>query len=125
MVQQGHTIEVRITAEDALHQFRPSPGEIKNIVFPGGFGVRVDSHIYNGYVVPPYYDSLLAKVIVHADTRKEAIRKMRVALEQFIIDGIHTNIDFLYVIMHNPIFVKGNYDTKSLPKMVLEAQNYE
>ncbi len=125
LMQQGHTIEVRITAEDALHQFRPSPGEIKNIVFPGGFGVRVDSHIYNGYVVPPYYDSLLAKVIVHADTRKDAIRKMRVALEQFIIDGIHTNIDFLYVIMHNPIFVKGNYDTKSLPKMVLEAQNYE
>ncbi|MDP2424947.1 MAG: acetyl-CoA carboxylase biotin carboxylase subunit [Candidatus Izemoplasmatales bacterium] len=124
LIQSGHTIECRINAEDPTHQFRPSPGLIKNIVFPGGFGVRIDTHIYNGYVVPPYYDSLLAKVIVHADTRKEAIRKMRVALEQFIIDGIHTNIDFLYVVMHNPQFVRGNYDTGSVKKLIMEA-NYE
>jgi acetyl-CoA carboxylase, biotin carboxylase subunit len=104
LVQTGHTIECRINAEDPVNKFRPSPGLIQNIVFPGGNGVRLDTHIYNGYVVPPYYDSLLAKVIVHADTRKEAIRKMRVALEQFIIDGIITNIDFLFVLMHNPIF---------------------
>ena len=125
LTQTGHTIECRITAEDPLKDFRPSPGLIKNLVLPGGMGVRVDTHLYNGYVVPPHYDSLLAKVIVHAPNRKEAIRKMRVALEQFIIDGIHTNIDFLYVIMHNPVFVKGNYDTLSLSKMVLEAKNYE
>ena len=124
LIQSGHTIECRINAEDPSHQFRPSPGLIKNIVFPGGFGVRIDTHIYNGYVVPPYYDSLLAKVIVHADTRKEAIRKMRVALEQFIIDGIYTNIDFLYVVMHNPQFVRGNYDTGSVKKLIMEA-NYE
>jgi acetyl-CoA carboxylase, biotin carboxylase subunit len=124
LIQSGHTIECRINAEDPTHQFRPSPGLIKNIVFPGGFGVRIDTHIYNGYVVPPYYDSLLAKVIVHADTRKEAIRKMRVALEQFIIDGIYTNIDFLYVVMHNPQFVRGNYDTGSVKKLIMEA-NYE
>jgi acetyl-CoA carboxylase, biotin carboxylase subunit len=124
LVQSGHTIECRINAEDPVNKFRPSPGLIQNIVFPGGNGVRLDTHIYNGYVVPPYYDSLLAKVIVHADTRKEAIRKMRVALEQFIIDGIVTNIDFLYVLMHNPIFVKGNYDTSTIKKLIAEA-NYE
>jgi acetyl-CoA carboxylase biotin carboxylase subunit len=120
----GHTIECRINAEEPTMRFRPSPGQIRNIVFPGGNGVRLDTHIYNGYVVPPYYDSLLAKLIVHADTRKEAIRKMRVALEQFIVDGIHTNIDFLYVLMHNPIFVKGTYDTGTVKKLMIEA-NYE
>lgn len=120
---QGHTIECRINAEDMLNQFRPSPGKIKNIVFPGGNGVRMDTHIYNGYVVPPYYDSMLAKLIVHAPTRKEAIRKMRVALEQFIIDGIITNIDFLYVLMHNPEFVKGNYNTSFIQNVIAEAQN--
>jgi len=118
---KGHAIECRINAEDVLNNFRPSPGIINNIVFPGGNGVRVDSHIYNGYEVPPFYDSLLAKLIVHAPTRREAIRKMRVALEQFIIDGIITNIDFLYVIIHNPEFVKGLYNT-SFVKRALEVQ---
>jgi len=120
---QGHTIECRINAEDPSHQFRPSPGLIKNIVFPGGNGVRVDTAIYGGYTVPPYYDSMLAKLIVHAPSRKEAIRKMRVALEQFIIDGITTNIDFLYVIMHNADFVKGNYNTAFIKRVIEEEQN--
>ncbi|MBU1145700.1 MAG: acetyl-CoA carboxylase biotin carboxylase subunit [Firmicutes bacterium] len=120
---KGHTIECRINAEDTFNNFRPSPGLIKNIVFPGGNGVRLDTHIYNGYVVPSYYDSMLAKLIVHADTRKEAIRKMRVALEQFIIDGIITNIDFLYVLMHNPEFVKGNYNTSFIQKLIKEVTN--
>jgi acetyl-CoA carboxylase biotin carboxylase subunit len=119
----GHTIECRINAEDPLNNFRPSPGLIKNIVFPGGNGVRIDTHIYASYVVPPYYDSMLAKLIVHAPTRKEAIRKMRVALEQFIIDGIITNIDFLYVLMHNPEYVKGIYDTGFIKKVLEEALN--
>ncbi|MGD9910157.1 MAG: acetyl-CoA carboxylase biotin carboxylase subunit [Candidatus Izemoplasmatales bacterium] len=119
----GHTIECRINAEDPNHQFRPSPGLIKNIVFPGGNGVRIDTAIYGGYTVPPYYDSMLAKLIVHAPSRKEAIRKMRVALEQFIIDGITTNIDFLYVMMHNADFVKGNYNTAFIKKVIEEEQN--
>ncbi len=123
VVFEGHTIECRINAEDPTANFRPSPGQIKNIVFPGGNGVRLDTHIYGGYVVPPFYDSMLAKLIVHAPTRKEAIRKMRVALEQFIIDGIVTNIDFLYVLMHNAEFVKGIYDTKFIQKVVEEERN--
>lgn len=114
----GHTIECRINAEDAANQFRPSPGLIKNLVLPGGNGVRLDTHIYNGYTVPPYYDAMIAKLIVHAPTRKEAIRKMRVALEQFIIDGIVTNIDFQYLLMHNPDFVKGNVHTRFIQHLI-------
>ena len=102
----GHSIECRLNAEDPYNNFRPSPGVVKNLLVPGGPGVRVDSHVYNNYVVPPYYDSMLAKLIVHAPTRKEAIRKMRMALEQFLIDGIPTNIEILYLIMHNTHFVK-------------------
>ena len=123
VIISGHTIECRINAEDPLNNFRPCPGLIKNIVFPGGNGVRIDTHIYASYVVPSYYDSMLAKLIVHAPSRKEAIRKMRVALEQFIIDGIITNIDFLYVLMHSPEFVKGIYDTGFIKKVVEEALN--
>ncbi len=123
VIIQGHTIECRINAEDPQNNFRPSPGLIKNIVFPGGNGVRIDTAIYGGYTVPPFYDSMLAKLIVHAPTRKEAIRKMRVALEQFIIDGIITNIDFLYVLMHNAEYVKGVYDTNFIKKVVEEDRN--
>ncbi|MDF2699743.1 MAG: acetyl-CoA carboxylase biotin carboxylase subunit [Haloplasmataceae bacterium] len=120
VVINGHAIECRINAEDPNNNFRPSPGLIKNLVLPGGFGVRVDTHIYNNYQVPPYYDSMLAKLIVHAPTRKEAIRKMRVALEQFMIDGIKNNIEFQYLIMHNTDFVRGVYDT-SFIREFLEA----
>ena len=115
---KGWAVECRIVAEAPLDDFRPSPGVIKNIVFPGGNGVRIDTHIYNGYVVPPYYDSLLAKLITYAPTRLEAIRKMRVALEQFMIDGIETNIEMLYLLMHNPDFVRGTYDTSFVSKFV-------
>jgi acetyl-CoA carboxylase biotin carboxylase subunit len=107
----GHALECRLNAEDPNQNFRPSPGLIRNLVLPGGSGVRLDTHIYNNYEVPPHYDSLLAKVITHAPTRKEAIRKMRVALEQMIIDGVKTNIELLYLIMHNTNFVRGVYDT--------------
>ena len=115
---KGWAIECRIVAEEPLNDFRPSPGVIKHLVFPGGNGVRLDTHIYNGYVVPPYYDSLLAKLITYAPTRLEAIKKMRVALEQFIIDGVETNIAMLYLIMHNPDFVRGVYDTSFVSKFV-------
>ncbi|MFA7589537.1 MAG: acetyl-CoA carboxylase biotin carboxylase subunit, partial [Acholeplasmataceae bacterium] len=107
----GHAIECRINAEDPYHNFMPRPGKIKNIVFPGGFGVRLDTHIYSGYTVNSYYDSMLAKIIVHAPTRTEAIRKMRVALEQFVIEGVTTNIEYQYLLVHNTDFIKGQYDT--------------
>lgn len=108
---KGHAIECRINAEDPLHGFMPTPGKITNVLFPGGLGIRLDTHIYPGYVVPPFYDSMLAKLIVHAPTRLEAIRKMRVALEQFMVEGIKTNVEYQYLIMHNPDFIKGQYDT--------------
>lgn len=107
----GHALECRITAEDPLKDFQPSPGLVRNLILPGGPGIRIDTHLYNDYEVPPHYDSLLAKLIVWAPTRKEAIRKMRVALEQFIIDGVKNNIDILYLILHNTNFVRGIYDT--------------
>ncbi|HHU56326.1 MAG TPA: acetyl-CoA carboxylase biotin carboxylase subunit [Acholeplasmataceae bacterium] len=123
---KGHALECRITAEDPMNDFRPSPGLIKNLVLPGGFGIRIDTHLYNNYEVPPYYDSLLAKLIVHAPTRREAIRKMRVAIEQLIIDGIQTNIEMQYLIMHNPSFVRGIYDTSfanTFVKLMKENRN--
>lgn len=127
IVIRGHAIECRINAEDPMKNFMPTPGKIHNILFPGGMGVRVDTHIYPGYVVPPFYDSMLAKLIVHAPTRKEAIRKMRVALEQFVIDGISTNIEYQYLIMHNAEFVKGVYDTGFIARFhkLVEEQNNE
>ncbi len=115
---RGHAIECRINAEDPTNNFTPSPGLIKNLVLPGGNGVRLDTHIYSNYQVPPYYDSMLAKVIVHGNNRKEAIRKMRCALEEFIIDGIKTNIEFQYLIMHNPDFVRGVYDTSFIKRFI-------
>jgi len=123
----GHAIECRINAENAMKGFTPSPGKITNILFPGGIGVRIDTHIYPGYEVPPYYDSMLAKLIVHAPTRREAIKKMRVALEQFVIEGISTNIEYQYLIMHNPDFIKGQYDTGFIARFtaLVEAESRE
>jgi acetyl-CoA carboxylase, biotin carboxylase subunit len=112
----GVAIECRVIAEDPDHMFRPSPGTVTNVVFPGGPGIRVDTHIYPTCVVPPHYDSLLAKVIAFAPTRLEAIRKMRVALEQFVVDGVKTNIEYLYLVMHNAEFIKGGVDTGFLSR---------
>ena len=92
----GHSIECRINAENPEKNFRPSPGKITELYLPGGKGIRVDTAIYSGYEVPPYYDSMLAKLIVHAENRTEALRKMRSALGEIIIEGIHTNVDYLY-----------------------------
>lgn len=124
----GHSIECRINAEDPFNNFRPSPGLIKNILVPGGFGVRFDSFIYPNYRVQPHYDSMIAKLIVHAPTRREAIRKMRIALEQLIIEGIETNTEYLYMIIHHPEFIKGKYDTSFATKyhaLVMEEYNAE
>mgnify|MGYP000886277174 FL=1 len=121
---KGCAIECRINAEDPTLDFRPSPGVIKNLILPGGNGIRLDTHLYSNYEVPPYYDSLLAKVISYGNTRKEAVRKMRVALEQFVIDGIKTNIEFQYLIMHNPEFVRGIYDTGFINWFITTGEEY-
>ncbi|MDZ4744828.1 MAG: acetyl-CoA carboxylase biotin carboxylase subunit [bacterium] len=109
-----HAIECRINAEDPYHDFRPSPGRIVSLNFPGGPGIRVDSHIYQDYVVPPHYDSMVAKLITFAPDRTQAIAKMRRALDEFIIEGIHTTIPFHRKMMDNPDFISGIFDTKYL-----------
>lgn len=112
-----HAIECRIIAEDPYHDFRPTPGKITSLHFPGGHGVRVDSHIYQEYQIPPFYDSLLAKLITWAQTRQEAIAKMKRALEEFVIEGIPTTIPFHLKMMDNPDFLAGNIDTKYLERV--------
>lgn len=107
----GHSIECRINAENPELNFRPSPGKIKDLHVPGGFGIRVDSAIYSGYVIPPYYDSMVGKLIVHGRDRNEAISKMKRALSEFLVDGIDTNIDFLIKLLSNEDIVTNNYDT--------------
>jgi acetyl-CoA carboxylase, biotin carboxylase subunit len=113
---RGHAIECRVNAEDPARNFQPSPGLITAFHPPGGPGVRVDTHIYHGYTVPPYYDSLLAKVIVHGNDRDEAIARMRQALDSFIIEGVTTTIPFLGRVMRHPDFVAGKVDTKFLER---------
>lgn len=112
----GHAIECRINAEDP-ERFIPSPGKITFLSLPGGPGVRVDTAIYSGYVIPPHYDSLIAKLIVHGKDRAEAIAKMRRALDEFIIEGINTTIPFHQKVMRNPDFISGNFDTTFIEKI--------
>jgi len=113
---KGHAIECRINAEDPEHDFRPSPGEIKSFHLPGGYGVRCDTHCYAGYRIPPFYDSLMAKLIVFAPTRDEALNKMSSALEEFTVEGVHTTIPFHRRVMRNPVFRSGMYDTSFIEK---------
>ncbi|MDB4949476.1 MAG: acetyl-CoA carboxylase biotin carboxylase subunit [Gemmatimonadetes bacterium] len=117
---RGHAIECRINAEDPSRNFAPSPGTISTFHPPGGPGVRVDTHVYAGYKVPPFYDSLLAKLIVHASTRSEAIARMRHSLASFVVEGVHTTIPFLITVMDHPAFIAGDVDTKFLERMVAE-----
>ncbi|MCS7073289.1 MAG: acetyl-CoA carboxylase biotin carboxylase subunit, partial [Bacteroidia bacterium] len=107
-------MEVRINAEDPFNDFRPSPGKIINFHKPGGHGVRVDSHVYAGYVIPPYYDSMIGKLIVSAFSREEVIDKMLRALNEFVIEGIHTTIPFHQKLMKNERFRKGDFTTRFL-----------
>ena len=109
---QLHAIECRINAEDPVNDFRPSPGMITNFHAPGGHGVRVDTHAYANYMIPPFYDSMIAKIITVAQTREEAIAKMERALDEFIIEGINTTIPFHQKLMKDPKFRKGDYTTK-------------
>ena len=107
-----HSIECRINAEDPFNDFRPSPGVIQTLHTPGGHGVRLDTHVYGGYVIPPHYDSMIAKLITTAQTREEAINKMKRALDEFVIEGIKTTIPFHRQLMDHPGYVAGNYTTK-------------
>ncbi|MFD0977296.1 acetyl-CoA carboxylase biotin carboxylase subunit [Salinimicrobium gaetbulicola] len=109
---QLHSIECRINAEDPYNDFRPSPGRITNLHAPGGHGVRIDTHVYSGYVIPPNYDSMIAKLITTAQTREEAISKMKRALDEFVIEGVKTTIPFHRQLMDEPDYVSGNYTTK-------------
>ena len=113
---RGHVIEVRVNAEDPMRNFQPSPGKIATFHPPGGPGVRLDSHAYAGYTVPPHYDSLIAKLIVQAGDREECVRRMQVALESFIIEGPTTTIPFLAKVMQNARFKAGDVDTKFLER---------
>jgi acetyl-CoA carboxylase biotin carboxylase subunit len=121
--QRGHAIECRINAEDPSNNFRPNPGKITDFHMPGGFGVRVDTHGYTGYHVPPYYDSLIAKLVVFAQTREGAIAKMAGALEEFTIEGIKTTIPFHRQVMLDERFRSGSFDTSFLEgfKFIPEA----
>lgn len=113
---RGHAMECRINAEDPEHNFRPCPGVIEQVHLPGGNGVRIDTAVYSGYEIPPYYDSMIAKVIVHGRDRQEAIDKMRSTLGELIIDGVTTNVDFQYEILNNEDFQSGDITTDFIPK---------
>ena len=115
-----HSIECRINAEDPYNGFRPSPGKVIDFHIPGGHGVRVDTHVYAGYTIPPYYDSMIAKLITTAQTREEAITKMKRALDEFIVEGIKTTIPFHRALMDDPKYVAGNYTTAFMEDFVLE-----
>jgi acetyl-CoA carboxylase biotin carboxylase subunit len=121
---RGHAIEFRINAEDPENGFRPSPGRIEYLHFPGGFGVRIDSHVYNDYVIPPYYDSLIAKMIVWGTDRNHAILRAKRAFEEFQVEGIKTTIPFHKKVLEHEKFVEGDFDTsfidQHLNKMMRE-----
>ncbi|MBQ7990490.1 MAG: acetyl-CoA carboxylase biotin carboxylase subunit [Oscillospiraceae bacterium] len=114
IVVRGHSIECRINAEKPEENFRPSPGTIRALHLPGGPGIRIDSAIYQGYTITPFYDSMIAKLIVHAPTRAEAIAKMKWALSEFIVEGVDTNIDFDLSLIRDPVFCAGTYDNNYL-----------
>lgn len=118
----GHSLEARINAENPYKNFMPCPGEIKELHIPGGNGVRIDTAIYPGYKIPPTYDSMIAKIIVHGKDRNESIAKMKSALGEFVIDGISTNIDFLYKILEDEDFISNNYDTSFIAQKYSNLQ---
>ena len=120
IIFNNHVIECRINAENVTKGFRPCPGKINGLNIPGGFGVRVDTSVYDGYDIPVYYDSMIAKLIVYGKNRNEAIAKIKRALDEFVIDGIDTNIDFIYKIVTTPDFIRGVYDTSFVEKLINE-----
>ncbi len=117
-----HSIECRINAEDPFNNFRPSPGKITTLHSPGGHGVRLDTHVYAGYTIPPNYDSMIAKLITTAQTREEAINKMKRALDEFVIEGIKTTIPFHRQLMEHPDYLAGNYTTKFMEDFEMKEE---
>ncbi|WP_372766308.1 acetyl-CoA carboxylase biotin carboxylase subunit [Lutibacter sp.] len=117
-----HSIECRINAEDPYKDFRPSPGKITTLHIPGGHGIRVDTHVYAGYTIPPNYDSMIAKLITTAQTREEAISKMKRALDEFVIEGIKTTIPFHRQLMDHPDYIAGNYTTKFMEDFEIQRE---
>ena len=115
---RGHSIECRINAENTSKNFMPCPGKITGLNLPGGNGIRIDTAIYEGYTIPAYYDSMIAKIISYGTTRNEAIAKMKRALEELVIEGVETNRDFLFDIIRNPDFIRGNFDTAFIEKLI-------
>lgn len=115
-----HSIECRINAEDPYHDFRPSPGKITTLHTPGGHGIRLDTHVYSGYTIPSNYDSMIAKLITTAQTREEAINKMKRALDEFVIEGVKTTIPFHRQLMDHPDYLAGNYTTKFMEDFVMD-----
>jgi acetyl-CoA carboxylase biotin carboxylase subunit len=115
-----HAIECRINAEDPYSNFRPAPGKITTFHAPGGHGIRIDTHVYAGYMIPPNYDSMIAKLITTAQTREEAINKMKRALDEFVIEGVKTTIPFHRKLMEHPDYVSGNYTTKFMEDFVMQ-----
>jgi acetyl-CoA carboxylase biotin carboxylase subunit len=118
----GHAIECRINAEDPFRKFAPSPGTLKTFNLPGGPGVRVDTHAYAGYVIPPHYDSLVAKLIVHADTRERAIERTLRALDEFVVEGVRTTIPFHKQLLRDDRFRAGDFDTRFLESFSLTPE---
>ena len=116
---RGHCIECRINAENPSKNFRPCPGKITGLILPGGNGIRIDTFVYAGYTIPPNYDSMIAKIIAFGKTRNEAISKMKRALEETVIEGVDTNIDFLFEIIKNPNFIRGKFDTSFVEREIL------
>ena len=124
----GHSIEVRINAEDPKFDFRPSPGTIELLHVPSGHGIRFDSFIYTGYTIPPYYDSMMGKVIVHGTDRNDAINKMKATLDELVIEGVKNNREFCNRILSNSEYVKGTFDTGFIARKIdslLEYDDYE
>ncbi|MCF7924847.1 MAG: acetyl-CoA carboxylase biotin carboxylase subunit [Candidatus Izimaplasma sp.] len=128
IIFRGHSIECRLNAENPKHGFRPNPGEISLLHMPSGPGIRFDSFLYTGSIIQPHYDSMIGKMIVHGETRNEAIKKMQAALEELVIRGIDTNQSFLYMIINNPKYIKGNFNTTFIElniEALLEYDDYE
>ncbi len=121
----GHAIECRINAENTKNNFSPCPGQIKTLHLPGGPNIRIDTAVYAGYTIPPFYDSMICKLIAFGPTRLEAIKRMRIALSELLIEGVETNIEFQYLLFHHPVFVAGRYDTASLTHFIEEVKNNE
>ena len=118
-----HSIECRINAEDPFNHFRPSPGKITTLHSPGGHGVRLDTHVYAGYTIPPNYDSMIAKLITTAQTREEAVHKMKRALDEFVIEGIKTTIPFHRQLMDHPTYISGDYTTKFMEDFIMKSED--